>query len=72
VVNVTYTCLDGKCDEPVHHDTFRYEAYQTSDIALFLTVVAEEGARYATVETSEGGLLGTLLPNGQIFAFNPN
>jgi hypothetical protein len=72
VVNVTFTCIDGQCDEPVHFDTFEYKAYQTDQIALFLTVVGEEGAKYATVETSEGGLLGVKLPNGQIFAFNPN
>ena len=32
----------------------------------------ESGVGDGTVETAEGGLLGCLLPNGQIFNFCPN
>lgn len=60
MVTFAFRCIDGECGEPVHIETMPVNPTDTDLFAAMFAEAAESGARHATVETGEGGLLGIL------------
>jgi len=70
MVRVTYNCLNPKvCTGEVHTQLSNAYPHEASYIVEELRIA---GATYASVETLEGGQLGAILPNGDVWAINPN